>query len=204
VKAPTHNSGMDAKVKLRRMMLQKLAVPNYRVFEFYGGPGKMREAAWHDAAEVVSVDADIESAADYLGDSILTARHLDLTRFDVFDVDPFSNPWEGVHVLSQAERETGRRIGVLVTDGAIQACFRHLANRPHYAWGIQAYDALRLQPGCLFSEIGMTNRVFEASARRLLAGLTGWKLEWFAASWGGGKNGRHGGCFYGAAVLVTP
>lgn len=201
---PLHNSGTAAKVQLRRMLLQQLGHPAYRVFEFYGGPGEMRRQAWHDAVEVVSVDADIESEADYLGDSILTARHLDLTRFDVFDIDPFSNPWEGVHALSRAPREAGRRIGVVVTDGACGPVFRRRPNRPHFAWGRQAYDALRLEPGCMMSEIGMTNRTFETSARRMLGGMTGWRIEWFAAAWGGGSTGKHGGTLYAAAVLVTP
>jgi hypothetical protein len=199
-----HNSGTDAKVKLRRMMLQQLALPSYRVLELYGGPGEMRRAAWHDAVEAVSIDADINSEATYLGDSIATARHLDVSRFDVFDIDPFANPWHGLYTVSRCVQPTGRRIGVCLTDGAGGGAASMKSELRLYGWGQQVFDALDLKPADHPKDTITGQRRFEATARRLLVGLTGWRLDWFAASWGGGKDGRHGGCFYGVAVLVTP
>lgn len=198
-----HNSGLAIKLKLRRMLLQRLGLPSYRVLELYGGPGEMRRSAWHDAAEVVSIDSDIDSEATYLGDSIATVRHMDVSRFDVFDIDPFSDPWHGLYTVGRCVHPSGRRLGVCLTDGAV-GLVRRQPDRPHWAWGQPAYEALGVAPGVTPAVLGLSNQAFESTARRLLVGLTGWRLDWFAASWGGGKDGRHGGCFYGVAVMVTP
>ena len=197
-----HNSGGSAKIQLRRMLATQVREP-LRVLEFFGGPGMMRRDAWFDAELHESIDADPNSAATYLGDAIRTARHLDLRRFNVFDCDPFANPWEAVWLVGRTPRPPGERIAFAVTDGSGGGHVQKANTLSEYGWSRQIFDVLQMSPMDSPAPIrGQAN--FERLAIRLLTGLTGWELDWFATSWGGGPSGNKGGTFYGAAVLVTP
>lgn len=194
-----HNARPKTKADLRRRMLARLGLPEYRVLEFFGGPGEMHRRAWHDAVERVAIDHDPESTADYLGDAFDVARRLDLTRFDVFDVDPFASPWWAVWLVGQRVKgQTGRRIGFALTDGAMAGPARLHPTFRGRGWSRQMCDAFGVQPED--SPAGISSRVeAERCMRRLVEGLGPFRIEWWAQAWGG----TSGQCAYAAAVVTV-
>jgi hypothetical protein len=100
-----HNSLTDAKVALRRAMLPLLPEPP-RVLDVFAGPGVLWELAYGSPREwYLGIDSDrsvlTRGREMRFGQAVEVLRELDLGRFNVFDLDAFSNPWRELEVVLQ-------------------------------------------------------------------------------------------------------
>lgn len=121
--AKVHNSpgSMGAKVKLRANALDY--VTPARVLDCYCGPvGEMHAAVWHRAAEYTGIDEDFrwpDKRCRFVADTCTVLRSIDLTAFNVFDIDAFGSPWEAADIIAQRRRWAKGELGaVLFTDGS--------------------------------------------------------------------------------------
>ncbi len=120
-KVDNRPAALDAKLDLRRRVLS--AMPGARVFEAYCGDTAAKMwPAWAGAAKHVGCDVRYtwpDPRQRWVGDALRVMRAIDLSEFDVFDVDPYGEPWSAMVILA-ARRQwaRGERGAVVLTDGA--------------------------------------------------------------------------------------
>jgi hypothetical protein len=110
-----HNSRPEVKIELRRAILRRMEQP-LKVLETHSGPGVIRRACYAAAEEWVGVDKDSAAPDAIHCDSLLFLRAVDLSGFNIFDVDPFGSPWRHVWLISRQKLQA-ERIALFVTDG---------------------------------------------------------------------------------------
>lgn len=167
-----------------------------RVLELFAGPGTMRAQVWGEAEEVVGIDSDLGSIAEYHGDAARTLRHLDVRRFNVFDADAFARPWEVVWLVSRRSAMLPDDIAVFTTQGAAIAsmCTTYAMG----GWSRQMMDAVGVDPDmALRSHLG--ERGAALAARTFLESFFSDRaVTQFATARGGGS----GGTLYAGARLA--
>jgi len=109
---------LPAKVAMRQRVLA--AIPNPSVLDAFAGSGMMWRRVWR-AADCVGIDLkwypDRKRPA-YVADNLRVMRCIDLSRFNIFDLDAHSSPWAAALVLaSRRQVAPGELIGICLTDG---------------------------------------------------------------------------------------
>lgn len=115
-----HNGSLalNAKVEMRERVLE-LITPAH-VFDAYCGPtGEMWSAVWNRAASYVGCDevyVPFDPRRRFVGDNKRVMRAIDLSVYNVFDLDSFGHPWDQVLILA-ARRiwSRGERGAVILT-----------------------------------------------------------------------------------------
>ena len=94
------------KIKLRKWLLAFFNNPS--VLDIYGGNGLMYKFVWKNNSEkYIAVDCD---AIEWLNKNTC--------NFDIFDVDPYSSPYEAIEVIG---RKTQKEVfGLVCTDGMLR------------------------------------------------------------------------------------
>jgi hypothetical protein len=110
---------MDAKAELREWLLERL--PGARVLDCYAGvDGEMHARVWHRVAEYTGIDRRIRVQSDgrrrLVGNTLRLLGQIDLSAYDVFDVDAYGSPWEALREIGARRRFTGE-VGFALTDG---------------------------------------------------------------------------------------
>jgi hypothetical protein len=116
-----------AKAKIRENVLGIIGAENARVFDAFAGEGRMYRAVWHKAAYYVGCDRDWfpDDRLAYAGqlpnhpiDNRRVLRAIDLTRFNLFDLDAHGSMWEQFWIIA-ARRPCapGEKIGIVITEG---------------------------------------------------------------------------------------
>ncbi len=120
-KVNNHPKSAADKIALRRHVLA--AVPSARVLDAFAGSGRMWRAVWKGADHYVGCDLKWyrdSARLAYVGDNRRMLRAIDLTAFNIFDLDAYGSPWD--RALIVADRRTvasGELIGVVLTDGSL-------------------------------------------------------------------------------------
>lgn len=183
----THNSATDRKVELRQQLAARMDGP-LRVLEFYAGPGKMRDACWSGVERWDGIDQDIDSVATYLGDAAAIARHLDLTRYNVFDADAFSMPWEVLWRTSR--RAAAEPLLVFGTAGDPGMLWRLARTFRAAGWSRQMLDALGAQPEDWPYPVCAGKTQAPRAIRAMMAAwFDRWDIRRFSTTNGGGSGG---------------
>jgi hypothetical protein len=120
-KTDNHPTGKKAKIEIRRRVLAQ--VKPAKVLDLFCGRGEMYRAVWQNAASYTGCD---ERPWDwkldpprFVADNRRLLRCLDLTQFNIFDLDSYGSPWEQAEiVLHRRKWEPGERGGIIVTDGS--------------------------------------------------------------------------------------
>src|SRR5262252_2796473 len=83
-----------AKIEIRRNLLA--AIKPARVFDAFAGAGELHDAVWCEAAEYVGCDEKWfrDHRLMYVADNRRVLRAVDLTAFNIFDLDAYGSPWE--------------------------------------------------------------------------------------------------------------
>jgi hypothetical protein len=112
---------MKAKVQLRENVLSE--VKPARVFDAFAGLGKMFESVWSRADSYLGCDSrdwlPSEPHRRMICDNRIALRALDLSTFNVFDIDAYGQPWEQMLIIAHRRRwATGEVGAVVTTDGS--------------------------------------------------------------------------------------
>jgi len=121
-KTDNHPSAHPSKVQLRRLVMEAIGADRARVFDAFAGSGVMYRAAWHQAG-LGYVGCDLRWFRDgrlaYVADNRRVMRAIDLSSFNVFDLDAYGAPWEQALILAdRREVAPGELVGIVLTDGA--------------------------------------------------------------------------------------
>lgn len=119
----THNrpAAVDAKADLRSRVLAR--VKPARVLDAFCGPdGEMYRRVWNKAASYVGIDEKWslkDERRRFVGDNMRVLRAIDLSEFNVFDLDAFGCPWaQAIVIADRRGWKKGERGAIVVTDGA--------------------------------------------------------------------------------------
>lgn len=115
-----HAAAFPAKRDLRAWAMGE--VGEAHVFDaFCGESGAMYDAVWHRAASYVGCDFKIEwpdRRRRFVGDSLRVMRAIDLSPFNVFDLDAYGDPWKHMLVLADRRAWAPGEVGaVALTEG---------------------------------------------------------------------------------------
>jgi hypothetical protein len=120
VNAPQiHNSAPETKAELRLRLVDALGGPaSCRVLETHSGPGEMHRLVYNGVHDWLGIDADLESPNAIHHDNREVMRAIDLSRFNLLDVDAFGSPWEQLWLFAQRRSiAKGEKIGLALTSG---------------------------------------------------------------------------------------
>ncbi|MBU2572378.1 MAG: hypothetical protein KJ725_20555 [Gammaproteobacteria bacterium] len=109
-----------AKLRLRQLVLDR--VRPARVLDLYAGRGAMWSGAWRRASGYLGVDQrqwrSDEPHPRIVGDALLSLDRLDLSAYNVFDLDAYGEPWPAALGIAARRRWAAGEVGALVlTDG---------------------------------------------------------------------------------------
>ena len=110
-----------AKAQLRRNVLTAIGPDEACVFDAFAGKGEMWGLVWRDAGGYVGCDRDwfSDERMAYVADNRRVMRHIDLSLFNIFDLDSFGGPWEQAIIMAARRQvKPGERIGLVLTDGS--------------------------------------------------------------------------------------
>lgn len=119
-KTPNHPAGLEAKIDLRRWVLER--VRPARVLDAFAGKGAMYSAVWHQAESYAGIDRFQWPAGDlrWVGDNRRVLRCIDLQPFNVFDLNSFGDPWyQALIVAARRDVKPEETIGMLFTSGGL-------------------------------------------------------------------------------------
>lgn len=120
-KARNHFSGKAAKVEIRRNVLDAIGADKACVLDAFAGDGTMYREVWRDAALCVGCDREWfkDDRLAYVADNRRLLRSIDLSPFNVFDLDSFGSPWHQVLIIAARRKVQPReRIGIVLTEGS--------------------------------------------------------------------------------------
>lgn len=113
----TNNAKIDAKIKLREM----LDCRDKNVLEVYCGEGIMFNDVWHLSRHYEGID--IKKYDDdrivHIGDAATVLKTIDLSMFDIFDIDAYGSPYECLFIIANRLKKqcVYKNIDFVVTDG---------------------------------------------------------------------------------------
>ncbi len=99
------NSHPKMKIKLRAWLVEKIKPES--ILDVYGGHGMMFEKVWHKFKYETTT-----------GDSLKWLEAQSQLDYSIYDVDPYSSPYEALHIIDQKSRVN--RIGICCTDGMLR------------------------------------------------------------------------------------
>lgn len=119
-KVYNHAAAMPAKVEIRRKVLDAVGAKS-RVFDAFAGKGEMFKAVWQFAGGYVGCDKDWhpDERTCFVSDNRRVLRAIDLTGFQVFDLDAFGSPWEqAIIIAARRQVKPDEKLGLILTDGS--------------------------------------------------------------------------------------
>lgn len=120
-KTDSHRKSMADKVELRRLALEAIGPGEARVFDAFAGSGVMFEKVWKGAASYTGCDLKFfrDGRRAFVADNRRVLRSIDLTAFNVFDLDAYGAPWEQALIIARRRPVSpGERIAIVLTEGS--------------------------------------------------------------------------------------
>lgn len=140
-------AALNAKVEIRRKVLDVIGPERARVFDAYAGTGTIYEEVWKDAASYTG--CDIEFYSDdrmcFVADNRRVLRAIDLDDYNVFDLDAYGSPWEQLLIIaSRRVLRSDEMLGIVITEGqgmklklgGMSLALSQLAGVRHYLPGL--------------------------------------------------------------------
>lgn len=120
-KQDNNKYGKAAKIKIRQSALEYLGASNAAVLDaFCGERGEMHAAVWHAASYYAGIDIrwlSTDKRRRYVGDNKTFIKHIDLQRYNVFDIDAYGSPWEILEIVARRRLwSAGERGALTFTD----------------------------------------------------------------------------------------
>lgn len=120
-KTNNHPAAAKAKAELRENVLNEIGEESCYVIDAFAGDGAMYRRIWHRAAGYVGCDLVFyrDERTAFVCDNRRVLRAIDLTPFNVFDLDAYGSPWEQALIVADRRKVApGEKIGVLLTEGS--------------------------------------------------------------------------------------
>ena len=111
---------MKAKIAIRQNVLNAIG-RDVSVFDAFAGSGAMYSAVWRDARSYTGCDLkpQRDGRLMFCADNRRVMSAIDLSRFNVFDLDSYGSPWVQAIIIADRRRvASGEKIGIILTEGA--------------------------------------------------------------------------------------
>ncbi len=121
-KVDSAEGSRGAKRKIRQNVLDEIGAKNGRVFDAFAGAGFMYRDVWKQAAEYTGCDLKYfrDQRLAFVSDNVRVMRAIDLTRFNIFDLDAYGSPWQQALILAARRPVASKeRIGLVLTEGSV-------------------------------------------------------------------------------------
>lgn len=120
-KVNSHPAATEAKATIRRNILAEIGLAKASVFDAFAGQGEMFQRVWKDAKGGY-VGCDLTWYRDdrdaFVADNRIVLRSIDLSGFNIFDIDAWGNPWEQALIIAARRPiKPKERIGLAITEG---------------------------------------------------------------------------------------
>ena len=156
-KTDNRQKALSAKVALRSAAIEH--VKRARVLDVFAGiDGVMHDLVWRRAEFYAGIDIEYQFSQDarrrYVGDSLRVLRNIDLSMFNIFDVDAYGDPWGALTIIAKRRRWLPGELGaIVITDGGMartkfgqaSAAIAALTGVRSMPSGKETADALRRQ-----------------------------------------------------------
>ena len=141
------NSHLRVRLEIRRRLCRQLGEP-LAVLDCCAAGGAVWSAlrAELEVAAYLPIDLKPQLPATLRADSRAILSHMDISRFNVIDIDTFSEPWD--HWLRLAPR-IARRLAVFLTHGHVAAGGGNLSHLAREAMGLPARWQIPLGPALI-------------------------------------------------------
>lgn len=119
-KTDNNPQAFRAKVDIRQRVLAAVPAPR-GVFDAFAGSGQMYSAVWKDAEHYTGCDLkrQTDGRLMFCANNARVLRVVDLTQFNVFDLDAYGSPWEQAIIIADRRRVApGELVGLVLTEGA--------------------------------------------------------------------------------------
>ena len=120
------NSFPAMKLALRRWIVDKFENPT--VLDVYGGYGKMYQQLWYKYSYTATK-----------GDALQWLSAQESLNFDIYDVDPYSSPYEALNIINK--KAIKNRIGIICTDGCLRRQAQMRGNFPEIIQALCGWPA---------------------------------------------------------------
>ena len=113
----TNNAKTEAKRLIRRKILS--SVDNPKVLEVFCGAGEMYRDVWRDADDYLGIDKVkfFDERKTICADAIKAVSTIDLSGFNVFDIDAYGSPYDVLKIIIERIDKTKKSYGFVITDG---------------------------------------------------------------------------------------
>lgn len=113
----TNNAKTLAKQKIRRKILESIG--DVDVVEVYCGAGDMYHAVWFNARSYLGIDINkyFDKRRTICGDAVKTVSTIDLSEFNVFDIDAYGSPYDVLKIIIERIPKNKQKYGFIITDG---------------------------------------------------------------------------------------
>lgn len=126
VKVNNRRNAMPTKIAMRETLFAAMAERGpVHVFDAYAGTGELYKEVWHKADSYTGCDIAYEPLPKrddrlmFAADNVRVLRAIDLSPFNVFDLDSYGSPWEPALIIAMRRKlEAGEHIGIVATDGS--------------------------------------------------------------------------------------
>lgn len=123
-KADNHDKALPTKLELRRLALEAVGGPaSARVLDLFAGRGQMYRNVWQQAAGYLGNEKEqakvlAHPAPVHHAKAAQVIVSIDLQPWNIFDVDPYGNPWPELIAIGNRRRlAPGERVAFTITDG---------------------------------------------------------------------------------------
>lgn len=113
----TNNAKTDAKIKLRK---KALTLSRINILEVFCGAGEMYNSVWSDADKYTGIDIVkyFDKRNTICGDAFKAVSSIDLTGFNVFDIDAYGSPYLILDKVIERIDKTINEFYFIITDGS--------------------------------------------------------------------------------------
>jgi hypothetical protein len=118
VKVDNAKKAVSAKVAIRRNVMAEIG--EARVFDAFAGRGEYYKAVWREAANYTGCDVRYfpDERRAYVADNKRVLRAIELSEFNIFDLDAYGSPWEQATIIAARRKlAPGERVGMIFTEG---------------------------------------------------------------------------------------
>lgn len=113
----TNNAKTSAKKDLRQGVLSQMKIA--RVLEVFCGAGEMYNSVWNGAESYLGIDKVkfFDKRKTICGDAMKAVSTIDLSEFNVFDIDAYGSPYDVLCVILDRIQGDKPEYGFCITDG---------------------------------------------------------------------------------------
>ena len=115
----TNNTKSCAKKMIRNHIFARITAPS--VLEVFCGSGEMYDLVWHRAEKYKGVDRKkfFDARDTVCGDALKAVSSIDLSGFNIFDVDAYGSPYDVLKILIDriSRNKKEKEYGFVLTDG---------------------------------------------------------------------------------------